>query len=122
MAELSRTGQKQRFNRLQVLLSRSQMYSTYILGRLNARREAEKRRLERMERKKEELADEQKTEEKGKSEKEKEKSEKEKESIDGSEKCEVHYFIFLILCFWNSIIKNCLLFVNNFLTSDVLNG
>ena len=55
LAELNRTGQKQRFNRLQVLLSRSQMYSTYILGRLNSRREAEKKRLEREQKKREEL-------------------------------------------------------------------
>lgn len=60
------------------------MYSTYILGRLNARREAEKRRLERMEKKKEELADEQKTEENG-------KPEKENGSKDASEKNEVHF-------------------------------
>jgi len=31
------------------------MYSTYILGRLNSRREAEKKRLERIENQKEEL-------------------------------------------------------------------
>ncbi|XP_066926752.1 lymphocyte-specific helicase-like isoform X2 [Clytia hemisphaerica] len=48
LQELNSTGQKQRFDRLQVLLSRSQMYSTYILGRLNSRREAEKKRLERV--------------------------------------------------------------------------
>lgn len=69
LAELTRTGQKQRFNRLQVLLSRSQMYSTYILGRLNARREAEKRRLERMEKKSEDpTPDENKEKESEKSE------------------------------------------------------
>ena len=51
------TGRKKRFARLQLLLSRSQMYSTYLLGRLNARREAESKRLQRLEKKHAEQAE-----------------------------------------------------------------
>ncbi|XP_057299930.1 lymphocyte-specific helicase-like isoform X2 [Hydractinia symbiolongicarpus] len=53
-AELLRTGKKQRYDRLQLLLNRSQMYATYLLGRINARREAEEKKSIRQEKTKKE--------------------------------------------------------------------
>ena len=47
--ELQKTGQRQRYDRLEVLLSRSKLYATYLLGRVNARQEAEKKKQERLE-------------------------------------------------------------------------
>ena len=57
MAELQMTGKQQRYDRLQTLLSRSNLYATYLLDRMNQRNEAEQQkkvRLEKREKKQEE--------------------------------------------------------------------
>merc|ERR1712013_489799 len=41
LEELNRTGKQERFDRLQNLLNRSEAYSSYLLGRVNKRREEE---------------------------------------------------------------------------------
>lgn len=45
LEELARTGQQERFERLQSLLNKSEAYTTYLLGRVNARREEEEKRV-----------------------------------------------------------------------------
>lgn len=51
LEELKGTGQQQRFDRLQTLLNRSNLYATYLLGRIKVRDAEEQSRKEAEEKK-----------------------------------------------------------------------
>lgn len=54
LEELKGTGQQQRFDRLQTLLNRSNLYATYLLQRIKDREISDKKNKERKDKKKEE--------------------------------------------------------------------
>ena len=90
--ELERTGKQERFERLQNLLSKSQTYSTYLLGRINDRREKEKKAAEREEKRK--LNEEQRKKEK--EEKQKTLGEQNQRDIRGRHVKVIHTQIYTV--------------------------